>query len=162
MRWIVIRDAEQKEKLAKLNSIAVNAYLSADGGGRDEELPHQSQAKRDRMKAAVQWQADHLAEAPVIVIACAISEEPIPAGAAGRMAGSVYPGVQNLLLAARAMGLGAALTTLGLSNREAAREVLGLPDTAEAFALIPVGYPTGKFGPVTRLPVEETIHWDRW
>ena len=66
------------------------------------------------------------------------------------------------LLAARALGLGAAPTTLGLSNRAAAREVLGLPDNMAAFCLIPVGYPMGRFGPVTRLPVEETVRWDRW
>jgi nitroreductase len=66
------------------------------------------------------------------------------------------------LLAARALGLGAAPTTLGLSNRAAAREVLALPDTMEAYCLIPVGYPMGRFGPVTRLPVEQTVRWDRW
>ena len=65
-------------------------------------------------------------------------------------------------MAARALGLGAALTTLGLSDRAASREVLGLPDNIEAFGLIPVGYPTGNFGPVTRLPVAETMRWDRW
>jgi nitroreductase len=54
------------------------------------------------------------------------------------------------------------LTTLGLSDRAASREVLGLPDNIEAFGLIPVGYPTGNFGPVTRLPVAETMRWDRW
>ena len=70
--------------------------------------------------------------------------------------------MQNLLLAARALELGAAPTTLGLVDRDAARAVLALPDDVEAFCLIPVGYPVGKFGPVTRIPVEETVHWDRW
>ena len=162
MRWIVIRDREQKRKLAALNATAVNAYLAADGGGRAESLPHQSQAKRDRMKAAGQWQADHLADVPAIFIACHVFEQPVGARGAGFGAGSVYPGVQNLLLAARAFGLGAALTTLGLSNRDAARELLGLPDNVEAYAIIPVGYRGGNFGPVTRLPVGETMHWDRW
>jgi nitroreductase len=81
---------------------------------------------------------------------------------AARAGGSVWPGIQNLLLAARALGLGAAPTTLGLSNRAAAKEVLGLPDDMEAFCLIPVGYPMGRFGPVTRLPVADTLRWDRW
>jgi hypothetical protein len=40
--------------------------------------------------------------------------------------------------------------------------VLGLPDTIEAYCLIPVGWPMGSFGPVTRLPVEQTMRWDRW
>jgi nitroreductase len=70
--------------------------------------------------------------------------------------------VQNLLLAARALGLGAAPTTLAMSDREAFRSVLGLPDNVEAFCLIPVGWPLGRFGPVTRRPISEIVHRDRW
>ena len=60
------------------------------------------------------------------------------------------------------MGLGAALTTLGLSNRPAAKKILGLPELVEPYAIIPVGYPMGKFGPVSRRPVEDVVHFDRW
>jgi nitroreductase len=80
----------------------------------------------------------------------------------GRAGGSVWPGVQNLLLAARALGLGAAPTTLGLLDHKAVRDVLGLPENVGTVCLIPVGWPMGNFGPVTRLPVEQTVHWDRW
>ena len=58
--------------------------------------------------------------------------------------------------------LGAAPTTLGLLDRDAVKRVLNLPQDVEAICLIPVGYPLGKFGPVTRLPVAQTLHWDRW
>ena len=109
----------------------------------------------------VVWQAEHLQDIPALVIACYQFEAPVGGQSAGA-GGSVWPAVQNLLLAARALGLGAAPTTLGLSNRAAAREVLALPDDMEAFCLIPVGYPSGVFGPVTRLPVEQTVRWDRW
>ena len=71
-------------------------------------------------------------------------------------------GCENLLLAARALGLGAAPTTLGLRDRPAAKAVLDLPSTIEPFCLIPVGYPTGRFGPVSRRPVAEILRWDRW
>ncbi|MGH2603849.1 MAG: nitroreductase family protein, partial [Dehalococcoidia bacterium] len=71
-------------------------------------------------------------------------------------------GVQNLLLAARALGLGAALTTLVLRDRAAVRAVLSLPETIEPFCMVPVGYPAGRFGPVTRRPVAEVMRWDRW
>ncbi len=160
-RWIIVRDAGQREQLAALNKKAVEAYVGPQSG-RAGELPHQSAEKRQRMLDAVLWQAEHMQEVPALVIACFEFDGPVSAGEASRAGGSLWPGVQNLLLAARALGLGAALTTLGLSDRAASREVLGLPEHMEAFGLIPVGYPLGNFGPVTRLPVAETMRWDRW
>ena len=160
-RWIVVRDADQRARLAALNKQAVTAYIGP-ASGRPAALPHQGADKRQRMLDAVLWQAENLQHVPVLVIACYEFAEPVPRGAAAMGGGSIWPAVQNLLLAARALGLGAAPTTLGLSDRDAARAVLALPDNIEAFALIPVGYPMGNFGPVTRLPVEETLRWDRW
>ena len=160
-RWIVIRDQEQKNKLAALNKKAVDRYVESQKG---VVMPHQDPAKQDRLRAAVAWQADHLAEIPAIVIACLqLGRTPPESFFAGAGAGgSIWPGVQNLLLAARALGLGAAPTTLGLSDRPAVKELLRLPDGMEAFALIPVGWPMGNFGPVTRQPVETIMRWDRW
>ncbi len=160
-RWIIVRDAEQRKRLAVLNKKAVEDYVGPQSG-RAGELPHQSAEKRQRMLDSVLWQAEHMQEIPALVIACFEFDGPVEAGQAARAGGSIWPGVQNLLLAARAFGLGAALTTLGLSDRAASRSVLGLPENIEAFALIPIGYPLGNFGPVTRLPVAETMRWDRW
>ena len=161
VRWVVVQDADQKERLATLNRDAVHAYIGPDSG-RAGELPHQSAGKRQRMLDAVLWQADHLHEIPVLVIACYQFSEPVDELGRGRAGGSLWPAVQNLLLAARALGLGAAPTTLALTRRDEARAALELPDDVEPFCLVPIGYPTGNFGPVTRLPVEETVHWDRW
>jgi len=58
--------------------------------------------------------------------------------------------------------LGATPTTLALGDRQAVAEALNLPDTMAAYCLIPVGYPLGKFGSVTRKPVEEVMRWDQW
>ena len=160
-RWIIVREDEQRKRLAALNKTAVEAYVGPQSG-RAGALPHQSAEKRQRMLDAVLWQAEHMQEIPALVIACFEFDEPVPAGQAARAGSSLWPGVQNLLLAARALGLGAALTTLGLSDREASREVLGLPDNIEAFGLIPIGYPLGNFGPVTRLPIADTMRWDQW
>jgi nitroreductase len=101
-------------------------------------------------------------EIPALIIACMEFGQKVDAASAARGAGSIWPGVQNLLLAARALGLGAAPTTLGLMDREAVTRILNLPDSMAAFCLIPVGYPLGKFGPVTRKPVEEILRFDRW
>ena len=114
------------------------------------------------MLNAVLWQADHMHEIPALIIACMLFDEEPSAADRARAGGSIWPGVQNVLLAARALGLGAAPTTLGLVDREAAKRVLGLPARMEAYCLIPVGYPLGNFGPVTRMPVGETMKWDRW
>jgi len=162
-RWIIVRDAEQRAKLAELNRKAVIAY-SGPGSSRPASLPHQSAEKRQRMLQAVVWQAEHMHEIPALIIACLEFPSPPPDSFAvgANSAGSIWPGVQNVLLAARALGLGAAPTTLAFSDRPAAKAVLGLPDTIEPFCLIPVGYPMGKFGPVTRRPVEEVLRWDRW
>lgn len=160
VRWIIVRDAEQRERLAELNKAAVTRYAAPDSG-RAAALPHQAADKRVRMLDAVLWQAENMQDIPALVIACYEFPQPVTGQSAGA-GGSVWPAVQNLLLAARALGLGAAPTTLGLSNRTAAREVLALPDNMEAYCLIPVGYPMGRFGPVTRMPVEQTVRWDRW
>ena len=153
--WIIVRDAEQKKKLGELNRIAVNGYID----GVDSSAP-----ERAGIVWAVKWQRDHFDEIPAILIPC-LSFDSLPADnwrTGAGAGGSIWPAVQNVLLTARSLGLGAALTTLGLSNRPAAKEVLGLPELVEPFAIIPVGYPTGKFGPVSRRPLDDVVHFDRW
>jgi nitroreductase len=81
---------------------------------------------------------------------------------AASMGGSIFPAVQNLLLACRAKGLGATLTSLHLFFEDEVNALLQLPPGVRTFAMIPVGYPTGKFGPTKRLPVDDVIVWDRW
>ncbi len=159
-RWLVVRDADVKQKLADLNRAGVEAYLpSADAGG---SLPHQDAGKRKRMVESVLWQKEHMHEIPALVIACLDHGTKVDGLEVYRGGGSIWPGVQNLLLAARALGLGAAPTTLALQDQDAVRAVLGLPDRMAAHCLIPVGYPLGNFGPVTRKPVEEIMRFDRW
>ena len=158
-RWIVVRDSAQRAKLAELNNAAVEAYIGP-GSGRPAALPHQDADRRARLLKAVVWQAEHMHEIPVLIIACLeFASPPRSPGAGG---GNIWPGVQNLLLAARALGLGVAPTTLGLSNGPAAKEVLRLPENVVPVCLIPVGYPKGRFGPVTRKPVAEIMRWDTW
>ena len=114
------------------------------------------------MLNSVLWLANHMHEIHAHFVACyQFDDKPSERDLAAAQS-SVWPGVQNLLLSARALGLGAVLTTYALSDRDAFAQALGLPPDVGAFALIPVGYPMGNFGPVTRLPVSEVTRFDRW
>ena len=154
-RWIVVRDSAQKQKLADLNRKHGEPHIRADVAA--PQTP-----KLKRMLDAVVWQMEHLQEVPALIVACYDYEAVTEGLEVYRKAGSVWPGVQNLLLMARALGLGAAPTTLALRDQTAVRAALNLPETFAALCLIPVGYPLGKFGPVTRRPVSEIMRFDAW
>ena len=160
-RWLIVRDPGVKKSLADLNRKGVEAYIQPMLD-KPSGLPHQSVDKRTRMAKSVVWQMDHMHEIPALVIACLEFGVKVDGADAQRGGGSIWPGVQNLLLTARALGLGAAPTTLALTDQNAVREILGLPETMAALCLIPVGYPMGKFGPVSRKPVDEIVRFDRW
>ena len=85
-----------------------------------------------------------------------------PPVAATSYYGSIFPAVQNLLLAARAVGLGAALITLPLWSTFSARRILGCPWNVTPCAVIPLGWPAGRYGPTTRRPVEDVVSIDRY
>ena len=161
VRWIIARDAAVKRELADLNRRGVEAYI---GPRLDdlEEVPHQSPAKRRRMLDAVLWQMEHMHELPALIVACHDFGEPATPQRAASGGASIWPAVQNVLLAARALGLGAAPTTLALTDPAAVAAALRLPETMAAYCLIPVGYPLGRFGPVTRRPLDEVLRFDRW
>ena len=77
---------------------------------------------------------------------------------------SIYPAVQNILLAARGLGLGSVITTLHKRYEDEIKELLGIPENVETAALLPIGHPTDDvgYGPTRRAPVEEVTFWDRW
>ena len=118
---------------------------------------------------------DHMAEAPVLLVACL---QPGQVGAQpaklppevvaamrnlARMGGSsIYPAVQNIILACRAFGLGTVITTNHLRCEEEVKALLGIPDHVSTYALMPIGYPRGKFGPVARRPIGEVSYAERW
>jgi len=156
-QFVVVRDRAVKARLAKLNRQAWRLY-----GGIGRRMAANDPPMM-RIIEAVQWQADHFEEIPVIVVACLATMIPIlPRVAAASLYGSIFPSVQNLLLAARAAGLGAALITLPLWSTFLARRALGLPWTVTPCAVVPLGWPRGRYGPTTRKPVGEVIHLDRW
>ena len=155
--FIVVRDPKIKKALARLNRQVWRLYA------RFARWATRHDAKRRRMLTAVQWQADHFEEAPVIVVACLKGTYiPFLLISAASYFGSIFPAVQNLLLAARAANLGAALTTIPLWNLIALRRLLGLPWNITPCAVIPLGWPLGRYGPTTRKPVHEVVSFDRF
>jgi nitroreductase len=155
--FVVVRDAAVKQRLGTLNRRAWTLY-----GGLGRRL-YGSDPQMLRIMQAVQWQADHFAEIPVLVVPCLRGIIPLlPRVAVASLYGSIFPSVQNLLLAARAAGLGAALITLPLWNTWLARRALGLPWNVTPCAVIPLGWPRGRYGPTTRRPVGEVVHLDRY
>ena len=80
-----------------------------------------------------------------------------------RVAGaSIYPAVQNMLLAVRALGLGSTLTTRHLLYESETEAALGLPEGVHSYAILPIGYPMGRFGPIARGPLKEIVYQDKW
>jgi nitroreductase len=155
--FVVVRDPAVKAKLARQNARVFRIY---GGLGRRANA---DDPKMLRVIDAVQWQADHLHEVPVLVVACLRG---LRLGllniTATSFYGSIFPSVQNLLLGARAVGLGAALITLPLWSTFAAKRILGLPWNVTPCAVIPLGWPIGRYGPTTRRPVGDVVSLDRF
>ena len=156
--FVVVRDAVKRRKLGELYlEIAEKLVRPAtqEGGGLSEET---------RKVFLHAWQlAERMPEVPAMIVAC--MREPVAGEAASALAayyGSIFPAVQNLMLAARARGLGTTLTTLHLAEEKRFKEILAIPESVKTVALIPIGYPTGKWKTPVRRSVEQVTHWDRW
>ena len=157
-RFLVIKDQAIKRQVQQYYKRAFDEvigprYLSS------APPPGVSRDAYTRQHAAVQYLTDHFHEAPVWIVAC-LDEGAVPPT---RWSGaSIYPAVQNMLLAARALGLGATLTTRHLLYEKEAEAALGLPSGVHSYAILPIGYPMGHFGPVGRGPIKEIVYADRW
>lgn len=156
-RFLVIKDRKIKETVAVWYKKAFDEII----GPRyrtSEPPPGVTKERYLRQHAAVEYLTDHYAQAPVWIVAC-LEDGPTP----NRMAGSsIYPAVQNMVLAARALGLGTTLTTRHMLFEKEADKALGLPDGVHSYAILPIGWPMGKFGPVGRGPLKEIVYQDRW
>ncbi|MFT7654874.1 MAG: nitroreductase, partial [Candidatus Azotimanducaceae bacterium] len=122
-------------------------------------------AQTQRVFSSAIYLAEHLQEAPVHIIPCVQGRppEPVALTMASGLYGSIYPAIWSFQLAARARGLGTALTTLHLIHEKEAAEILGLPDDVLQVALLPLAYTKGTdFKAASRPPVADITHWDRW
>src|SRR5215813_4793195 len=153
-RFHVIRDPKVKETVGALYKRAWDEQV-APRYRSGEPAPGMSRERFLRLLNAAEYLAAHIHEAPVWVVPC------LEGGTPTRTSGSsIYPAVQNMLLAARALGLGATLTTLYLSFEKEVETALGLPADVQSYALLPIGYPIGRFGPVRRVPLADVVFED--
>jgi nitroreductase len=155
-RFLVIKDRKVKEAVAAWYKKAYDEVI----GPRYSTVappPGVSPEQFKRQNAAVAYLTDHFAEAPVWIVACLEDGNPGPMSGA-----SVYPAVQNMVLACRALGLGTTLTTRHMLHQKEADKALGLPDGVRSYAILPIGWPMGKFGPVRRAPLASVVYQDRW
>jgi nitroreductase len=148
-RFLVLTDRAKIREFGRLYHQAWWAKRRDEHGWTGpQDVPPENQAYRSAMRLA-----DEIGDAPCIVFALAV-----PPGSAN----SVLPAVQNLMLAARALGIGSVPTTLHPEVMERFHAMFGIPDDVSFHFCVPLGYPRGNFGPTTRLPTSETTYLDRW
>jgi nitroreductase len=160
VRFLVLRDGPKaraaKELLGRSFRAGWDSKIESDGyaagSGRAGGSP------KARMAAAMQHFVDHFEETPVVVLVCFMRyRDPNPYEGA-----SVYPAVQNLLLAARALGYGGVITGWHQAVAAELHDLLGIPDDVPIHACVPLGRPQGRHGPVRRRPLRELVFDDEW
>lgn len=186
--FVVVTDPAQMARLGSLWRDVLRTYRAL-GGRRTPAFA--GDPRHERVATAMAYQAEHFDETPAVIAVCyqrpvstwqnlsdpgglaairrdvGVRRAMALLSAASRstvlaQAASSYPGMQNLLLAARAHGLAAAPTVWHLFRETDFKRVLGVPADVDILALVPVGYPLGSFGPVRRRPVADVLHLQRW
>lgn len=165
--YVAATDAEVRAMVGAIYKRAFDRYERAL-----LDLPMSFRSPEDeaswrRTIAASRHLADHAHEVPAWVAVCGADvdltlhddEGPLDIGT---VQASVYPSVQNLMVAARSLGIGTTMTTAFRIYHDEMRDVLGVPDVMQIFALVAMGRPKGRFGVARRKPVRAVLHWNRF
>ena len=160
--FVLLSESESKRWFA-------DRYAGAIRGRSGRRAPNlDGRTSASRQLRAVYYQLEHMHETPYILLVCGKRDWPFRVPEAERVGlappsyGSVFPCAQNILLACRALGLGAALTTMHQVFEAELQERFGIPEEYGVVATIPIGWPLGKFGPVRRYPAEDVTFFDAW
>jgi len=155
--FLVITDAEQKARIADIYRELGNRVI------RDGELASgRLDEDADKVYRNAMVLVDNMQHAPALVLCCLRGHSPEGELYQSSFYGGIYPAIQNLMLAARARGVGSTLTTLHKAREREVKDILGIPDNVATIALIPLGYPEGRWGRPKRKPPEEVTYWNRW
>jgi nitroreductase len=158
-RFVVVREVETKRRLAQLYSECAEELIA--------KTPFYASAMNDpsadpgavRMMRSSRYLVEHFTEVPVFIVACMMNDGQSLGFTQGA---SIYPAVQNLMLAARNLGLGTTITTIHRFRHDEFRRALEIPNDADIAAVIPLGYPAGKFGAGPRRPLQEVMFVEKW
>ena len=170
-RFFVIKDAERRRRIGDIYrasmEIAGRAYMNR------KPPVHMTKERQKTMLSAATHLAEHFGEVPVLILAwlqfTPDQENPnLPIDQMPtflRLTGSsIFPAVQNMIVAASALGLGTVLTTVLAYKEEEMRKILGAPADMRLFAALPIGYPVEGYGhgPVRRLPLRDVTYLDNY
>ena len=159
-RFLAVTDGQVADKVKSLLGDSFRkgwaAKLKYDGyqtgSGQDPNSP------KSRQAATMQHYVDHIEQVPVIVFGCLVRYR----DASPTEGASIYPACQNLLIAARSLGFGGALTMWHQGVEAELRELLAIPDNVAISACITLGKPHGSHGPVRRRPIAELVFENQW
>ena len=175
--FVVVKDAQRRRRVAEvyrkvgdgIRPVIANLFQNTQGAGQMAE------SQRRKLGNSVSYLFENMDVPPVLLVACLKPTPPYWEGAnvSGKIlegmktmarfeSSSIYPAVQNIILACRAYGLGTVLTTLHAVLEDEVKAVLEIPKEVDTWALLPIGYPVDKFGPVKRKPISEVAFADRW
>jgi len=157
-RFLVLKDPKVKQEVQKWYKKAFDEVVGPRYAS-SAPPPGVSADRYKRQHSAVEYLTEHFHEAPVWIVCCIDEGKAAPTRWSGA---SIYPAVQNMLLATRALGLGSTLTTRHLLYEREAEAAMGLPEGVHSYAILPIGYPMGNFGPVGRGKLAEIVYQDNW
>jgi len=170
--FMVVKDPAKKKKISDIYH--KGATLLTGLYANRERPAHMDEKQYNTLMNSAGYLFEHMNDAPVLLFACLKQEgfgpiDKLPKEILSKMSGlarmsgsSIYPAVQNIILACRAFGIGTVLTTLHLFFEDEVKEILGLPREVQTYALLPMGYPINKFGPLKRRPVSEVAFVDSY
>lgn len=146
--FVVVQDEAKRKKLAEWGRDGFAGMLERARANMRPGDPPPMERLANMM--------EHFEDIPVVIVACLVGNP--------TNFGSIYPAVQNLLLAARGLGLGALLSSGWAQKHKAEiKEMLDMPEDVEPVVYIPLGWPDKEhYGKTTRRPVSEVTHWDGW
>ncbi len=151
--FVAVSEPERRAWIAERYRTAFRRYAAQ--AAEAAQAPDYPDAKRRNVRAAT-YLADHLHEAPVLLFVAGWKRRGEP------QIQALFPCIQNVLLACRAVGLGASLTTLHIAFHAEIDAYLGLPPEQPSCAMLPIGWPLGKYGRPPRRSVDECLHWERF